>query len=123
MTAERYERLTKFVEQRAGDYFRTAISFTEDDWELLYRRSDLPRERVEKRGDEIVDRVRRQEPAREPDGPFGEFAAAIQLYENGVFAIIREGASEGVLISLESEAARSLASFIHECRRVLRSKE
>lgn len=48
-----------------------------------------------------------------------EFTAPIQFYENGVFAIIREGPSEGMLISLKTRVARS---FIHGCKQVLRGE-
>lgn len=122
MSNQPYESLVEFVERQAGDYFRTAVSFTEDDWEIIFRRTDLPRQRAEERAEAVVEGARRQPPLRQPDSPFGEFDAAIELYEGGVFAIISESPTKGVLLSLERGAARDLASFIHKCEKILHAE-
>lgn len=118
-----YQHLVEFVQRQGGDYFRTAVSFTEDDWEIIYRRDDLPRERAEARTGDVVEEARRRAPLRKPDSPFGEFHASIELYENGVFAVLREDRSSGVVISLERAAARNLATFIHRCELILNRPE
>ncbi|GGL56914.1 DUF7522 family protein [Halocalculus aciditolerans] len=122
MSVQPYKRLVAFVKRQAGDYFRTAVSFTEDDWEIIYRRADLPREHAEERTGEIVEGARGKTALRRPDSPFGEFNASIELYEDGVFAIIHENPSEGVLFSLERDAARDLAAFIHKCELILHAE-
>ncbi|MCD2205072.1 DUF7522 family protein [Halobacterium sp. KA-6] len=119
MPTHSYQHLVEFVQQQGGEYFRTAVSFTADDWEIIYRRDDLPRERAEERSADIVDEARRRTPLRKQESPFGAFHASIELYENGVFAVLRDGHSSGVVISLERAAARDLASFIHRCERIL----
>ncbi|MFC7166062.1 hypothetical protein [Halospeciosus flavus] len=119
MSSRPHRELVDYVEEQAGDYFRTAVAFTEEDWEIIYRREDLPRERAEQRAESVVGKARRREPLRQPDSPFGEFDAMIELYEGGVFTVIQESPSEGVIIALERDAARSLAGFILECRQTL----
>lgn len=119
MPERSYQDLVEFVQRQGGEYFRTAVSFTEDDWEIIYRRDDLPRERAEERTADIVDEARRRTPLRKPESPFGSFHASIELYEDGVFAVLREDRSSGVVISLERAAARNLATFIHRCESIL----
>jgi len=115
----RHYELVKLVRERARGYFRTAVRYTADDWSVIYRREDLPDERSKRRSGRIVDQVREREPLREPDSPFGEFESIVELYENGVFIVIRESETSGVLLSLERGAAESLASFVVECERVV----
>ncbi|WP_435096792.1 hypothetical protein [Halarchaeum sp. P4] len=119
MTERRYQTLVQFVSTRAQRYFRTAVHYTEDGWEALYRRGDLPAERAERRTSAVVEKARARDPLREPDSPFGDLDATVELYENGVFIIIRESATEGVIVSLERDAARNLAGFVVECERIV----
>ncbi|GGM66830.1 hypothetical protein J2752_000119 [Halarchaeum rubridurum] len=115
----RHYELVKLVRERARGYFRTAVRYTADDWSVIYRRGDLPDERPQRRSNAIVEKIREREPLREPDSPFGEFESVVELYEGGVFIVIRESPSAGVVLSLERGAAESLASFVVECERTV----
>lgn len=119
MVERRHQRLVRFVAERARQNFRTAVRFTADNWDVIYRRDDLPNDRSRRRSADIVERVREREPLREPDSPFGDFESCVELYEQGVFVVIKESATAGVVLSLEREAAQSLAGFVVECERVL----
>ncbi|GGN23165.1 hypothetical protein [Halarchaeum nitratireducens] len=115
----RHYELVKLVRERARGYFRTAVRYTDDDWHVIYRRQDLPDERSKRRSGRIIAKIREREPLRELDSPFGEFESVVELYENGVFIVIRESETAGVVLSLERGAAESLASFVVECERVV----
>ncbi|GAA0297381.1 hypothetical protein [Halarchaeum salinum] len=119
MADRRHYELVKFVRSRARQNFRTAVHYTGDDWEVIYRRDDLSDERSQRRSGGIVERVREREPLREPDSPFGTFESCVELYEGGVFMVVKESPTAGVVVSLEREAAQNLAGFVIACERVL----
>ncbi|QDX39921.1 hypothetical protein [Salarchaeum sp. JOR-1] len=121
MASDRHARLVRFVTAEAGEYFRTGVRYTSFGWEVLYRRDDLPDQRLKERNQAIVDRVRDYEPLREEGSPFGDARASIELYEDGVLIHLREAEQSGVVLAFEVDIAQNLAGFVVKCRQTLQS--
>ncbi|GAD52447.1 hypothetical protein MBEHAL_1207 [Halarchaeum acidiphilum MH1-52-1] len=119
MPDRRHYELVEFVRSRARRLFRTAVHYTADDWEIIYRRDDLPDDPPEHRTATIVKGVREREPLRQPGNPLGDFQSVVELYEHGVVVVVAESATAGVVLSLEREAASDLAGFVVECERLV----
>ncbi|MEE6211063.1 hypothetical protein U3A55_13000 [Salarchaeum sp. III] len=121
MAGDRHARLVRLVNAEAGDYFRTGVRYTSFGWEVLYRRDDLPDQRLRERNQAIVDCARDHEPLREQDSPFGDVRASVELYEDGVLIHLREGAQNGVVLAFEVDIAKNLAGFVVKCQQTLQS--
>ncbi|MGB9986664.1 hypothetical protein [Salarchaeum japonicum] len=119
MASDRHARLVRLVQAEAGDAFRTGARYTASGLEVLYRRNDLPEQRLRERSQSIVDRARDHEPLREPDSPFGDVRASVELYEDGVLIHLREGPQSGVVLAFEVGIAQNLAGFVVKCQRTL----
>lgn len=119
--AEKYERLVRLVENRAGDAFRGAIRYHEGGHTVLYLRDDVATDALRDAVGGLVDRARAYEPLSRPESypDLGATQATVELY--GVAAIIhfREGPNAGVLVSLDRDVAQGLGAFVTRCTSVL----
>lgn len=108
------ERLTEYLQRRAGDFLRGVVEYDADSYEIYYLRDDLDqdtfRQRVEHAHDGII-----QHPSRETgEESFGEAYATLSVREYAVVLNLRWTPTDGMLVGLEPEAASDLVDFIHE---------
>lgn len=116
-----YQDLLRLVQSRAGDSFRSAFCYDTDDWEALYLRGDVATEELRDSISVLFEQVRAHEPilrGSEYDR-LGETRATVELYDDGVLLHFQKSETEGVVVTLDYEAARSLAGFVEQCNRVL----
>jgi len=118
---DRYQQLLEMVHSRAGDAFRVAIRYTPDDFEVTYVRDDLANAEFRETVGETVERARNYEPISDISfyRGLGEHEATVEQYENAVVIHFARGDERGILISLDSDVAQGLGSFIRECTSVL----
>lgn len=121
MAANRYNQLVTFLDDRAGDYFRAAIRYDPDGWEILHLRAGIDRQELEEQLPRLHGIIKdRQAIVREDEyPPLGESEGAIELHEHGTLLHIREGESAGVVVTLDRDAGRNLAGFVEKCRDLL----
>ncbi|RKD85909.1 hypothetical protein [Halopiger aswanensis] len=121
MVKPEYQDLVRLIHDRAGNTFRSAFSYTADDWQALYLRDDIATKELHDVLPQLIDRARTIEPiVREEEYPkIGAAQASVELHEHGVLIHFRESKDEGVAVSLEREAARELATFIDSCTELL----
>ncbi|MFC7045514.1 hypothetical protein ACFQH6_08970 [Halobacteriaceae archaeon GCM10025711] len=110
--------LVAFVRRRTGDLLRGVARYDDEGVELLYLREDIPREEARSRAREMYENLTGStaESGRLRD-ELGHQYASLQLREGGVVLRLRSGLGRGVVISLESAAARRLDTFVRECMR------
>jgi hypothetical protein len=116
-----HSQLIQLFHDQADWLFPAAFSYTATGWEPEYVRDDLKTRELRENIPEIIERVRGNRTMID-SGEYrqlGEARATVELYENGVLIHFRSRASEGVVVSLEAEAARDLAGFVDECAELL----
>lgn len=121
MVKPEYQELVRLIHERAGDTFRSAFSYTADDWQALYLRDDIATKELHDVIPQLINRTRTIEPiVREEEYPkLGAAQASVELHQRGVLVHFRVSEDEGVAVSLEREAARELAEFIDDCTELL----
>ena len=124
MPAERYQPLLQLVHTRAGDSFRGAVRYDADDWSVLYIRDELATGQLRDSMATIIDRARNSEPVIPEDqyDQIGETQAVVELYDHAVLLHFREGASRGLIASLDRDIAQGLGQFVNSCNSVLDEK-
>ncbi|WP_430506017.1 hypothetical protein [Haloparvum sp. PAK95] len=121
MVENRHRALHQFVMERAGDSYRTAFYYHADGWETLHVREDVATEQLEESVPKAVERAREKRAflRGEEYPPLGDTTATTEVHENGVIIHFPEKDREGVLISLDRDAAQKLASFVDQAISVL----
>ncbi|MGB9987240.1 DUF7522 family protein [Salarchaeum japonicum] len=118
-----HRQLHRFVEERAGDTYRTMFYYTADDWETIYVRDDVATDHLRDTVPEIIERTREARAlVREEDyETLGETTATTEVHESGVIIHFPEEDHRGVLVSLDPDAARQLTGFVSHCVTILHS--
>ena len=118
---DRYQGLVRLVEEQAGENFRSAFRYDEDDWAALFVRSDLATADLQQVIPGLAQRAREDEPlVREQDYEgLGPQRASISLHSEAVLIHFREGESTGVVVTLDKDVARNLADFVARCEDIL----
>ena len=118
---DRHRRLVELIREQVGEHFRSAFRYDADSWDALYVRSDLATADLESAVPGLADRARADEPLiREADYPaLGSQRASISLHDEAVLIHFYEGASAGVVLTLDTVVAPSLSEFVASCERVL----
>ncbi|QLC34215.1 hypothetical protein EFA46_008350 [Halarchaeum sp. CBA1220] len=119
--AEKYERLVRLVENRAGDAFRGAIRYHEGGHTILYLRDDIATDAFRDAVDGLIERARAYEPLSRPESypTLGATQASVELYEAAAVIHFREGPNTGILVSLDRDVAQGLGAFVTRCTSVL----
>jgi len=123
MSDERYQELLQLVRNRAGDAFRTAISYDADDSTVLYVRDDLATDALGDALPALLDRARRYEPVVHSDvyDGVGDTQATVELHEEAAVLIFPRPDESGVGVSLDRDVAKGLGQFVTSCNEVLES--
>ncbi|GAB7013094.1 hypothetical protein [Halolamina salina] len=118
---ERYQGLVRLVQEQAGENFRSAFRYDEDDWTALYVREDLATPDLQQAVPALARRARDAEPLiRERDYQgLGPQQASISLHAKAVLIHFREGEDAGVIVTLDKDVARNLADFVARCEGIL----
>lgn len=108
----------EFLEDRAGDTLRAVNWYRGAESELIYVREDLDVETMDQRASHIHTQITGAPTASEPTDmiDLGDELATVNLYEEAVIVHLRVTADSGVVIGLDTIAARSLHDFIMDCR-------
>jgi hypothetical protein len=118
---ERYQGLVRLVEEQAGENFRSAFRYDEDDWAALYVREDIATPDLQQVVPRLAQRARGDEPlVREQDYEgLGPQRASISLHAKAVLVHFREAEDAGVVVTLDKDVARNLADFVARCEGIL----
>lgn len=121
MVEERHRALHQFVMERAGDSYRTAFYYHAGGWETLHVREDVATAELAKSVPRAVERARNKRAflRGEEYPPLGETTATTEVHENGVILHFPENSQEGILLSLDRDAAQRLAAFVDQAMSVL----
>ncbi|QLD86185.1 hypothetical protein HWV23_10780 [Natronomonas halophila] len=121
MISEQHRELHQFVKERAGSSYRTAFYYDADDWEAIHVRRDLQLDSLGEEVPDVMERARKDEPlVREEDyPPLGENYARAEIHENGLVFQFPEGPDEGIIVSLDPDAAQVLTGFVTRCLSIL----
>lgn len=116
-----YQRLVELIETRAGENFRAAFQYDDEDWTALYLRSDLATDELRAVVPALADRARAHEPLiRERDYPeMGAHHASISLHDEAVLIQFHEGDRSGLVVTLDTAVARNLSEFVERCESIL----
>lgn len=125
MVSDSHKELHQFVDERAGDAYRTAFHYDADDWEAMHVRSDLQTRTLGEEVPDIIERARETEALLREDDypPIGETYATTEVHEDAIILHFPEGPDEGTLISLDPDAARLLTGFVTRCLSILQTPE
>lgn len=108
--------LLSYLRRRAGDTLRVVAHYDAEGVDLDYVRDDLDRETAETTVADIHSRLTgRSESAGELRQEFGRRYISLQLRDEAVFLHFPTEADAGRIVTLETEAARQLTSFVAEC--------
>lgn len=114
------ESLISYLGTRASEYHRRTVQYDENDTDVLHLREDLEQQRLTSQIDRMLRRLRPEStPAEERSFPFGELNATVRLFDEAIILHFPRRKDQGVVVSLEPEAARDLNTFIGECERRL----
>lgn len=125
MVSSYHRELHQFVDERAGDAYRTAFYYDVDDWEAIHVRSDLQTQTLGEEVPDIIERARETEALlrKEDYPPIGETYATTEVHEDAIILHFPEGKHEGTILSLDPEAAQLLTGFITQCLSILQTPE
>ena len=111
------DNLLEYLDDVAGSSLRAVGSYRGDAFELRYHRDDLEADKLYDRLEGIHEHVTWD--WRPPDDraitELGGKLASLQIREQAVILHLITGDDRGVLIGLDSDAARDLNAFVVEC--------
>lgn len=108
--------LLDLLERRADRLHRGTARYDGDSTDVLYLRDDLKETRMRSEIDRMVNRVRSESsPKEERTFPFGDLHATVRAFDEVTILHFPTGIDKGVLVSLESDAAEDLNTFIGQC--------
>lgn len=125
MIQKTHQELHRYLEERAGDAYRSAFHYKQDDWEAIYVREDLVTQQVKQDVPDLIERARTAQILLRDEEypPLGKLTATTEVHENGVILHFVEADGEGTVVSLDVEAASRLSGFLSECQNILTSHE
>jgi len=108
-----YEQLLATVEERAGESFRSAFSYTATDWTALHVRRDLATGNLKDAVPELAERARAVEPIVDQGvyDRLGSATTSVELYADAVLLHFRTGEQSGVVLTLDRDVAQNLSEF------------
>lgn len=110
------DEFLELLERRAGRSLRVVSWYDETDHGIWYVREDLDRAIVEDRMAFLSERLVDGGPVLEPSlEALGPEQAMVQIREQAVILRFPMGDRQGIVVSLDIEAARNLHSFVVEC--------
>lgn len=108
--------LSDFLEERAGDLLRGICRYDGDTTDVLYLRDDVKKQRMRSEIDRILNRVRPESSSKEEQSfPFGDLYSTVRTFEEATILHFPTGNDRGVVVSLESDAAQDLNTFVGQC--------
>ena len=117
MVQSSVDRLSTYLERRAGDSLRSVIRYSDSEFSIAYLREDISKPNFLQRMEEVLLNItgggsnRNQALTTE----FGPLEASVHVREKGVILHFPVEQEKGVFVSLEPGAARQLSTFIREC--------
>lgn len=109
-------KLIDYLEDRAGDFHRGTVRYTDDTIGVLHLREDIKEHRLEGEIKRMLERLRPESAqAEERAFPFGNLHATARVFDDAVILHFPTDEDCGVVVSLEPETARDLNTFIGEC--------
>ncbi|MFC6989785.1 hypothetical protein ACFQJD_15675 [Haloplanus sp. GCM10025708] len=123
MLDERYRRLHEFIIGQAGDAYRAALHYDEDGVDTLFIREERATSGLEEAIPDVYDRAQETRALlrEEKHPPLGPWLATTEIHGAGVLLHFPEAPDEGVIVSLDREAARRLSGFVDHCATILRT--
>jgi hypothetical protein len=110
------ESLLNYLDGRTGRQFRGAVEYDEADTEVLYLRDDVREERIVGEIHRMLERLRPESSLEASESfPFGALRASVRIFEDAVLLHFPRSENEGLIVSLEPEAAGNITTFIGEC--------
>ncbi|WP_335998526.1 DUF7522 family protein [Halorientalis halophila] len=109
--------LVEFLDDRAGEYLRGAVHYSESDYEVLYLRDDVNERYTDETLAELFEYYREQNRAREREKPFdlGNDHCTVDFYDEAILFHFTQGDDVGTVITLDPGAGRDVNQFIVEC--------
>lgn len=115
MPPERAEGFTEYLNREAGEYLRGVVSYG-DDYEVLFVRDDVRRANLKSQVDGMIEYLRRESRAREERVfPFERLNGTVRSFEEVVVMHFPLTQSRGIVVTLDSNAARQLNGFMAQC--------
>lgn len=108
------DRLTEYLQGRAGEYLRGVVRYDDESFEVIYVRDGLDLDAFRQRVELIYSSIVQRPQAETGENSFGKPYATLSVREYAVVLNLRWSPTEGILVGLEPEAARDLVAFIHE---------
>lgn len=110
--------LLDYLDRRARDLHRGTVRYSSYDKEILHLRDDIREDRGDSEIDEMLTRLRPEATKGEEVAfPFGELKATVRRFDNAIILHFPLKEDNGIVVSLEPEAARDLTTFIGECEK------
>jgi len=115
--------LVEFLQDAAGRQLRGVVRYREDEYQFLFDREDAgwgPDEQADLAA--FVDQFRHAElteTERTDALNVGNHHVTVRLYDEAVVLHFPQGEDVGTLVSLDPEAASSLAGFVSQCLQYL----
>lgn len=118
------DELLEYLQDRAGDALRVIGWYSDDDWGTLFVRDDLDRDAVQNRLDYIAHQLSNRRGSKgDPLAPLGDEQAMVQVRERAVVIRFPMAGEGGILVSLDTTAARNLHEFVVDCAERLHGGE
>ncbi|QLG29839.1 hypothetical protein HUG10_19710 (plasmid) [Halorarum halophilum] len=110
--------LLEFLEETAGKYHRGTVRYDGANTDVLYLRDDLREELMLSQIDQMLTRLRPEASSKEERSfPFGDLHTTVRAFDEAIILHFPIGHDRGVVVSLASETAQNLNTFIGECTR------
>lgn len=111
------ERLASYLEQTAGENLRGVVEYDQHSTDIVYVRDDLRSKHLHQTIDRILTRLTPETHGREEQSfPFGELRATVRDFEKAIVMHFPQENNQGIVVTLEPETARSLDTFVGNCR-------
>lgn len=120
MSGDAVNRLVTYLDDRAGEYLRGAIQYTDDDYRVLFLRSDVEADYSERNLEEFCEYWRVREDGSE-GAPFslGNVHCTVRFYDEALLFHFAQGEDVGTVVTLDPEAGRDIVTFITHCLELL----
>lgn len=116
MPSETATQLTAFLRQRAEEHLRGVAFYDPEGYDLLYVRDDIKGYRLKSEVDAMITRLQQESSTTEEAAfPFGDLDATVRCFEEAIVMHLPQSEENGILVTMEPEAADQLNTFIGEC--------
>lgn len=112
------EELMDFLREETGQFLRSVIHYTSDDYEILYLREDIESEYQDGDIEQVINNLRMESidtPRQEQMYVHGRLGSTIRVFEDAVEIHLPHDDYEGTAIALDPEATYALHTFVGEC--------